>query len=99
MHLYGLLSQQKIRVGVRGVREKTEKEKNYIKRGGIGLKNTSFWAIISKKIEGPPPLLRKICVRLKCVCFNLKLLLDTNKIGIISIMLNNYRIDVILDLY
>ena len=29
-----------------------EKGENYNKRGGIGLKNASFWAVISKKIAG-----------------------------------------------
>ena len=28
---------------------KEKKEENYIKKGGKGLKNASFWAIISKK--------------------------------------------------
>ena len=33
------------------------KEENYIKKGGKGLKNASFWAIIStKKIAGGLPI-------------------------------------------
>ena len=38
---------------------KEKKEENYIKKGGRGLKNASFRAIISKKIRGGvfrPPL-------------------------------------------
>ena len=31
---------------------KEKKEENYIKKGGKGLKNVSFWAIISKKFRG-----------------------------------------------
>ena len=47
-----------------GVKEKNEKggkkEENYIKKWERGIKNASFWAIISKNFAGvssdPPPL-------------------------------------------
>ena len=54
---------EKMKLGVRERKsEKGErkKEENYIKKGGKGLKNVSFWAIISKNFAGGgssfPPL-------------------------------------------
>ena len=46
-----MASWEKMKLGVREKNEKGErkKEENYIKKGGRGLKNASFWAIISKR--------------------------------------------------
>ena len=58
-----------------GVKEKMKKgkekkEENYIKKGGKGLKNVSFWVINSKKFHGgvflpPSPPRRRLIRRTK----------------------------------
>ncbi len=47
----GPLGKKKKKIGIQRKKIKTErkKEEKYIKKGGKGLKNASFWAIISKK--------------------------------------------------
>ena len=41
---------KKLKLGVKGKKGERKKEENYIKKGGKGLKNSSFWATNSKKI-------------------------------------------------
>ena len=44
---------------------KEKKEENYIKKGGKGLKNASFWAINSKKIAPRKLIFRGKIMNLK----------------------------------
>ena len=58
MHLFGLITQKNFAKGSsdppareKKKKAKEKKEKNYIKRGGKGHKNASFWAL-SSNIRG-----------------------------------------------
>ena len=61
---------EKIKLGVRERNGKVQKEENYIDKGGKGLKNASFWAIITpqtylfgKKMEKGKKKRRKITLK------------------------------------
>ena len=54
----GMASREKkneIRSQEKNEKGERKKEENYIKKGGKGLKNASFWAINSKKNSPRPP--------------------------------------------